>query len=267
MKVFEFTDYRDFIIFTQKNRPKKGYGLLTQIAKAIGASPSIVTQVLQKERDFTLEQADLFCEFFGFSELESEYFLTSVSHERSGTPKLKARFAKKLSELGEKAQNLRDRIPPSAELDEKAKATFYSQWYYSAIRLSTSIDKLNSPTAISKKLQLPVATVQRTLQFLLQNGLCVETNDGLKMGIQSTHLGAESQLVSRHHANWRLKGLEKMNQISKDELFFTSPVSISLADIEHVRKILVRTIEDVFKTVDPSPSEELACLSIDWFKL
>jgi hypothetical protein len=87
------------------------------------------------------------------------------------------------------------------------------------------------------------------------------------MGPQSTHLGTESPLISRHHQNWRLKTIERASNISQNELLFTSPVSISKNDIPKVKKILMNAVEDCFKIIDPSACEELACLNIDWFKI
>jgi len=48
---------------------------------------------------------------------------------------------------------------------------------------------------------------------------------------------------------------------------FTSPVSIAKKDIPEVKKILMHSIEQCFKVIDPSPCEELACLNIDWFRV
>ncbi|MGE3974699.1 MAG: TIGR02147 family protein [Bdellovibrionales bacterium] len=263
--LFNFEDYRDFIISDLKSRPKGGHGQLSLIARSIGTSPTIVTLVLQKERHFTLEQANSYCEAFALNELEVDYFLASVHFMRAGTPSLRNRMKKKLLALREKGQNLKDRIPPSQVMNENVKAKFYSQWYYSGIRLSTSIEKYQTIEAIAERHQLPLSTVKKTVNFLLEHGFCTFENGKLNTTMKSTHLEASSELVSRHHTNWRLKAFDRIDRVSDAELFFTSPVSISVKDVHVIRELLVENIENVFKIVDPSPSEELACLNIDWF--
>jgi hypothetical protein len=41
------------------------------------------------DRDLTVEQALSLCEFFGFIELEADYFVSLVERERAGTHQLK----------------------------------------------------------------------------------------------------------------------------------------------------------------------------------
>ena len=201
------------------------------------------------------------------TELETSFFMCLVALRRAGKPNLRSRIQKEIQSIRRKSKELKNRIPPKTELTEEAKAIFYSQWYYSGARLLTSIDGFNSAEKISERLQIPRITIKRVLEFLHSTGLCVEKNGQYKMGPQSTHLGTDSPLIARHHQNWRLKTIERANQISSHELIFTSPVSIATADIAKVKKVLMGAVEDCFKIIEPSSCEELACLNIDWFKV
>ncbi len=265
--LFESDDYRSYLHQYLESLPSQGYGQLAKIARALSLNPSTITLVLQGQKDFTSEQANDLCEYLEMTDLESDYFMTLVSLSRAGKPNLQARLQKQLSKIRERSKEVRSRIPEQVELDDDAKAAFYSQWYFSGVRLLTSIDQTHSPEAIAQRLQLPRSTVKRVLEFLVSTGLCVEKNGEFHLGPQSTHLGPESPHLSRHHQNWRLKSIEKSDRISKNELMFTCPASISKADFPEVRKVLMNTIEDCFKIIKPSPCEELACLNIDWFKI
>lgn len=267
LEVFDYTDYRNYLRDYLHSLPHRGYGQLAVISRALSLNPSTLTLVLQDQKDFTPEQANDLCEHLGFTELESQYFMNLVALSRAGKANLKTRIQSQLLQLKKRSKELKARIPPQTELSEEAKAIFYSQWYYSGVRLLTSIDGFNSVDTISSRLQLPRNTVKRVLDFLVITGLCIEHKGKFKMGPQSTHIGSDSPLVSRHHQNWRQKAIERADRISGDELIFTSPVSISRDAIPEVRKKLVRTIEDCFKIIDPSACEELMCLSLDWIKL
>lgn len=44
-------------------------------------------------------------------------------------------------------------------------------------------------------------------------------------------------------------------------------MTVGKNDVETIRAILLKAIQDVGKVVDPAPNEELMCLNIDWFKV
>ena len=267
MDIFKFDDYRDYLKEAIEMMPNKGYGKLSELALSSGMNPATLTLVLKKERDFTLDQAHATCLFLGLGEIETEYFLTSASLQRAGKNHLKNLLIQKLSDLRDQSQNLQKRLGRSKDLDENSKAQFYSAWFYSGVRLAASIPKLDNVDSISERLELPRATVAQVVEFLLHHNLLKSENGKLGMATQSTHLSAQSPLVSRHHTNWRIKSLSKMESTLPDELFFTSPVSIAQKDIPVVRDILARMIDEVFRFIDPSKEEELACLNIDWFRI
>lgn len=266
MRVFDFEDYRDYLNQWIQELPNGGFGQLAKLAKATAINPSVVTQVFKSEKNFTHEQAMDVCDHLELSGLECDYFLESVAMLRAGTARLKTHHANRLASLRKESQNLKKRIPPSSEMNEDARSSFYSNWFYSGVRVASSIKGLDNVDSIAERLNLSRQLVEKVLNFLLAHGLCVEKNGKIQVGPQSTHLNQSSILISRHHANWRLKGIDRMTRVKGDELFFTSPVSIASADIDRVRGILVEAIESCFQVVDPSPSQELACLNVDWFR-
>jgi uncharacterized protein (TIGR02147 family) len=267
MDLYSFDDYRDYLVEIIHSSANNGYGKLAEIATFCNMNPATITLVLKKDRDFTIDQAYDVASFFGFNSFEIDYFITSVNLQRSAKVSAKNYFKKKLNDLKREANDLQKRMGESKDLDENAKAQFYSSWFYSAIRLATSISEYQSIDEISKRLKINKVMTRTIIDFLLVHGLIKMENDKFKMSVQSTHLSANSPLISRHHQNWRLKAFSKMEQTESDELFFTSPVSISKSDIPIVRKILVEALDKVFEVIDPSKEEELACLNIDWFKV
>jgi uncharacterized protein (TIGR02147 family) len=266
-ELFDYDDYRKYLKDFMAALPNHGYGQLAKIARAISLNPSTLTLVLQAQKDFTAEQANDLCEYLEMTELESEYFLNLVALSRAGKSNLQTRLRNQLARIKKRSKELKNRIPPKAELSEEAKAVFYSQWYYSGTRLLTSIEGHNTPEKIAERLGISRVVVKQVLEFLTFTGLCIEEKGNYQMGPQSTHLGSDSPLIARHHQNWRLRAIEKADRISGEELMFTSPVSVSKTTAPQVRRILVEAVEDCFKIIDPAPCEELACLNIDWFKL
>ena len=181
--------------------------------------------------------------------------------------RLKKKMESQILQIQNKALTVKARVPHNIELDDKARNQFYSHWYYSGARLLTSIDDYSSAQTISQKLNLPQKTVHEVVEFLIQYGLCIEKNGLLKMGPKATHLEAHSPLVTRHHTNWRLKGIENMENLGPEELFYTGPMALSVSSMKKIRAVLVSSIEEITNEAVDSKSETLACLNVDWFQV
>jgi hypothetical protein len=74
-------------------------------------------------------------------------------------------------------------------------------------------------------------------------------------------------MVASHHRNWRQKSIEKSEKLSKEELMFTAPISLSKADFLKVRETLVNAIQGATEIIEPSEPEAAACINIDLFYL
>lgn len=265
--IFDFTNYKTFVKEWIQTRPDGGRGQLSRIGKLLNISSVSVSHIFNGPRDLSAEQAEELSDFFNFTETETAYFILLVQIERSGTERLRSRYKRDAQKVRD--ENLRQKVQvrQTKKLDEATKAQFYSNWYYSAVRLTSGIENMDTIEAIAERLNLSRNIVREVVDFLLQHGLCVEENNRIKLAPMSTHLEGNSLLVNRHHANWRLKGIQNMESISKEELFYTGPMVLSVETMAEIRKMLADMVELVIQKVIPSPSEQLACLNIDWFKV
>lgn len=267
LSIFEYSNYRDYLRDHVQSLPNGGRGQLTRLGKHLNTSSVLVSYVFNGSRDFSLEQAIEVAEFLGLTELESDYFYLLVQLARAGSHKLEMKVKSQLKKIRDEALQLKSRVAQDMELTEEAKSRFYSSWYYSGIRLASSIDGLKSVDAIASHLQLSRSRVREVLEFLVQYGLCVEKRGRYEMGPRRTHLEANSPLVARHHTNWRIKGFENMEDLGPEELFYSGPMAVSKGVLLDVRKDLIALIDHMVKKVGDSKSEELACLNIDLFKV
>lgn len=265
--VFTSNSYQDFVRDTIRSLPKGGRGELLRLASHIGIHTSTLSQILAHKKNLTLEQACSMAEYFGLNELEARYFLLMVSRARAGTALLRKRYQVQIDEIRAVKDDLKTVIPQDRPLSMDEKAVFYSNWYYTAIWAQTSIPGFQSKDALQRHFQLPRAIVNEVVQFLMRTGLCVEENGELRPGHQYSHLEASSPLISRHHANWRIKAMERHPLLTTSELSYSSPMTLSNPDSEKVRALLVKLISNVNQIRDPSPCEQLRCLNIDWIKL
>jgi uncharacterized protein (TIGR02147 family) len=237
-----------------------------KLSEHLGVSTAFMSQVLAEQKNLTPDQAHLTSEYFGFTQLERQYFLKVVEWERAGHYRYKEHLNKELKQIEAESKVVAKRIQFQKVLKNEDKAIFYSDWYYSAVRMYCDIQ----PRTFEELVQLiGVSKIElgQAVEFLIEKGLLVEADGKYRIGTMSTHLEADSPFVLLHHANWRKKALEYVRRDSPTKIHYSSPMTLSADDAEKIQKILLEAIQNVGRIVDPSPSEQVMCLNIDWFKL
>jgi uncharacterized protein (TIGR02147 family) len=265
MSIFNYTEYKQFVRERVKQMPHRGRGQFRLMSLKLDVNSTVISQIFKGERHLSAEQGIKLAHFLGLSELETKYFINLILKERAGTEDLKNYFSKEGQHLKNQAKTLKARLAEHQEVTDQYKALFYSNWYYSGIRILSSLPKYNTVDDIAERLHLPRSVVAQVLDFLLATGLCVKKGEHLSVGPQNTHLDARSPLINNHRRNWHIKALERINVQDEADLFYSGPMSLSKEDSLLVREELVSHIAKILKRVQKSNEEEVKCLNIDWF--
>lgn len=266
MSPFAFEASRTFLKRYLESLPKRGRGESMRIAKALGVSTSLVSQVLAGEKSFTAEQARSLVGYLGLSGPEADYLFFLICWERAGSPELRAFWKEKLEETKALALKVSSRLRPERRLGDHERTIFYSSPLYSLVRLYTSVgEEGKSLSEISTRFGLSRARASEILRFLVDTGLCRSEGGRYFLGAQSTHAEQGSPHMLRHHSNWRVEAMHCADELSAEELMYTAPVSLSQADFRALREEMVQFVQKFLKRVHASPAEELACLNLDFF--
>lgn len=265
--IYGFDDYRKFVQKSFVQKPKRGRGEYRRLAEQLRISSVAVSQIFRGDRDLSLEQALETAKFLLLDADEKAFFILLVEVSRAGTKDLRQFFKDQIDDIRKKRDTLAKRMKEKIVLDEATKARFYSNWFYSAVRMASSVPELNDFTRIAARLNLQPAQVAEIGHFLIEQGLCVRDGAGIRMGPSSTMLAADSPFINNHRRNWRLKGLEHLQSLGPQDLFYSGVVSCSEADLKNLRELFMQMITDFMKNVQESPSETIACLNLDWFEL
>jgi uncharacterized protein (TIGR02147 family) len=266
LSIFEYANYRSYLEAWIDSLGSRSYGSKGRIAEALGISSSLVSQIMKGEKTLTPDQTSDLCEFLGLNEIETDYLHLLVDFDRAGTPRYRDKLQRKISNLQKQSRDLGKRVPRNKELSDEQRAIYYSSWLYTGVRNLTAIPGLNQPGAIAEHLNIDVGLVARVTRFLIENGLCIENNGKITYGPASIHVDKDSPFVNKHHQNWRFQAIHQMEKKRDQDIFFTSPMSLSVAAAEEIRKMIPNVVQSVMKITGPSPSEITACLNIDWFE-
>ncbi len=267
MWVVEFTNYKEFLRELIKSLPKHGRGKASALARHLNTSPIVVSEILNQERQLTLDQAIKTAEFFGLSELEADYFLNMVALARAESKELKAYLEIKLEKIRGEARKIKANVVGKEYLSEMEFGVFYSNWYYTAVSCLISIKGFQTIDAIAEYFsEIPKSKIAEVVSFLVASGVCKQEGGHILPGLTSTYVAEPNPYVNNHRRNWRLKAIEAFSKHNSESIHISFPVSLSAKDSEIFRKELVEFVKSFSKRIVPSPEEKLMCLNIDWFE-
>jgi uncharacterized protein (TIGR02147 family) len=268
ISIYEFKDYKAFVIEWIVRTPNKGRGQRRRLAEAIGCQTPFVTHVLSGQYHFSLEQAEACARWMGLSEEETEFFILLVVKQRAGTKSLENLVAKRISKQRESQTVLKKRLEIKESMRLEDQLQYYNRWHIAAIHIACTIPELQNLEALQKYFRLPLNQILAALEFLTQHGFIEQGRAGgykvVKAGI---HLEVNSPLMSQHHSNWRLRAIEAINRRQNSDLFYSGVTSVSREDFEWLREKLSQFLEQAIERVKVSKEETLVGLNFDLFEV
>lgn len=265
--VFDYIDYKNYLHDKISTSPAKGRGLKLQMAQALGVQTAYISQVLNKDPNFNLEQAMKLNHFWHHSKDESRYFCLLITYARAGSHELREFIKEQLNDIHEKRKSLKNRLDIKSSLNEANQHIYYSSWTFAAIHILTSIPSFQTVDKIVERLRLSRERVQDNLQFLIETGLVVEQNGRYIIGTTRIHLDADSLHVRSHHYNWRSQSVISVDRGFKEDLHYSNVVSLAKEDVPKVKEILIKAIEECRAIIRESPEEDIQVITVDSFKL
>lgn len=264
--VFHFQDYKKFVLEHVKGYPSQGHGVFRKISEALSIPPSTLSLVFKGDRELTAEQAIDIADFFGLGELETEYFMILVEKSRAGNPRLRKFAEARLAKTRAAADNLKNRVSRDKVLGDNEKHRFYSEWYYSAVRMLSALPGSQTPPQIAKQLGLPLFLVQRTLAFLSSCGLVTEKNGAYTRAAASTHVGPDDPLAFRHLQNWHQQSVHRLLEnpaLGEHEVCISMPCTTSVQALARIKQTLLDAMLKVVAEIDAGKDERFVYVNID----
>lgn len=267
INVYDFKKYKRFLEAIEENRKTYERGFRSKLAEALDCQSGYVSQVLNGDAHFSLEQALKVSKYLNLKPREQKYFLILVEHARAGTKELQNYFSNELKTLLDEYLNIKERVGDSNILSEADQSTYYSSWHFLAIHVLSSLPEFNTAKAIAHALKIPDEVVNRVLLFLIQANIVIEKNGILKPGLTQVHLDRGSPLIRQHHTNWRISAIHSLVAENKDDLHYSTVSTLSKADAEKLKAEMIKMIEHYVATVAPSKEEVMYGFNMDFYSM
>lgn len=269
VNIFEFSDYKSFLIAKEQEVSNIHRGFRSRIAETLKCQNAYISQVLNTQSDFSLEQAFKIGRFLKLGEIETRYFLLLVELARAGTEELREYFKKDISILRSKHYNLNleNQSNRAKELSLEQQQIFYSSWLFPFIQLLISLPKYNSKNKVIEVLKLDEKIVSEVILFLISTGLVNENNGELSTGLTQIHLSRDSSLINQHHTNWRISAINSLVEKSNDDIHYSTISSLSYKDAEKLKVKFLSLIEDYTKAIIVSKEETIYNFNLDFYSM
>lgn len=265
--LFDYKDYKTYIKERIIDSPTKGRGIKLKIAEHLSCQTSFISQVLNGLPNFSLEQGIKLNTFFDHTKEEARYFILLLHCERAGSAELIAFLKEEMKEIVDKRSDLKNRIDIKNSLKKVDQQVYYSSWLYACIHMMVAIPDFQTIPAMTKHLNLPREKVMEVITFLEETGLIQKVGARYEIGVTKIHLSKDSPQIQRHHTNWRMQAINAIDLNQAANLHYSTVVTMSKADIPHVKEILIKSIEECRKVIRDSKEEEVQSICIDFFKV
>jgi len=265
--IFEFHDYKVYLKERILHSPAKGRGLKLKISEFLNCQTAFISQVLNGEPNFSLEQAVKLNKFFEHTKEESRFFLLLLQFSRAGSYDLKEFFKSEMREILDKRSDLKNRVDIKTSLKKIDQQIYYSNWLYACIHMMVAIPEFQTPQAMSRHLNLPREKIMEIILFLEQAGLVKRKGSHYEIGVTKIHLPKDSPQIQRHHTNWRMRAIHAIDVNESKDLHYSTVVTLSTADVPRIKELLIKAIEDCRLVIRESKEEKIQCICIDFFRI
>lgn len=265
--VFEYKDYKRFLLDWIAQAPNGGRGVRKDLAAAIGCQTPFVTHVLGGDYHLSAEQAEACARWLGLSDEEIEFFVLLVLRQRAGSKNLEKMLSRQISRRREAHAELKGRLKIQTALSDNDKAVYYSNWLYPTVHLAVAIPELQSIEALQNHFHLPAQKLIPVLDFLTTRGLIIKEKSRYKISQPFLYLSKDSPHIQQHHMNWRLKALSAIAEKEPQNLHYSGVLSLSHDDFEWLRERMSSLLEEAASRLKNSKDEAIAALNLDLFSL
>jgi uncharacterized protein (TIGR02147 family) len=265
--LFEYDQYRTFLKDYIATKPKRGWGVMKNWAKALSLNPTFLSQVFTERKNLSSEQALALAQLLKLSPLEIKFFLLLLQRERSGTHQLKQYFTQEIEEIRKLRLKASAYFKSDHILKDEEKAKYYSSWIYSAIRIFCSIGDGKSHEQVAERFyDYNSSQINEAIDFLIKTKLCdITIKNKITVGPAIIFIDRNSPFFFKHNSNWRLRAMTKLDHISDKELMLTMPFSVSYKSFDKIAGELMHIFKDALEEAKNSEPQDLACLNIDFF--
>jgi len=144
---------------------------------------------------------------------------------------------------------------------------YYSHCQWAIIHMILNIRSFQTVAAISKKMGLEETIVEKRLSDMEKVGLVSKKSKTWQVTQKSIHLSRDSIMFEVNHFNWRQRAIQDISEGNEGSIHYSSVFSLSDVDVEKLRELILKFLEESRSVITRSKDEKLFAFSCDYFEI
>ena len=240
-------------------------GQLTKAAAELRCQRSYLSRVISEKLQLTRDHAFGMSHFLKFNDVEREYFLLLVDHERASEPEYRKYLSSRIAEIKRKSESLEVRMTRNATVLETGPVDYFSSWLWSAVHFLTAVPQYQTSNEIGERLGLSTKLVNFYLEGLVRKGFVERHGSRWIYKGGEFHAKRGSALVLLHHQNWRQRAFMDAQDVNTEGVHFTAVQTMSRSDFALLKQKTLDLVAEFGKIAGPSAPEEAVAFTCDFF--
>lgn len=266
VNIFKCYSYKEFLaqMFDSDSAEK---GQRSLLAKYLGCQTGLVSQVMNSDRHFSMEQIVEIAEYFQLKDEEKEFLVLLAQFERAGSEKLRQYYLVMLERIRLGRQRVIGAL--GRDLTEGDFGLYHSKWYNHALHVLMELHPKADVAELARTLGITTVKVEESLGFLISVGalkleegryqVC-EINNSAKRG---------SPWVDGIHQDFRLEAIKSLDRRtladSHYSRFFLASERKSALLQEELAEFMKRVNELIARPEEKNDVRKLHALCLDSF--
>lgn len=130
----------------------------------------------------------------------------------------------------------------------------------------TSIQRYRTIKSLSEITGYSTEIITNAIDFLLRIKVLKRVKDQIIPGEQHVHLSNTSKNIWRHHTNWRLAAIQRMDIGDPSDLHYSLAFSCSENDARHIKESLLSHLKSMSHIINTSKEDDAFVYCFDFFK-
>lgn len=268
VNIFKCFSYKEFLlkIFDSDSLEK---GQRSKLATHLGCQTGLISQVMNGERHFSLEQLIEIANFYELKGDEKDFFMLLGQFEKAANPSLKKYYEEKI----EKMRLGRQRLPSatSRTVSEIEFGLYHSKWYNHALHVLLEAHPEGNRDVLAQILRITPKKVDEALEFLIQIGAAKKVNQKYQVIEINNSASRNSPWVDGIHQDFRLEAIKSLDLRSLEDSHYSRfflANSKKMALIQEELADFMKKLNQLIERVEPEDKElpkQLGALCLDSF--
>ena len=271
MNIYEENDYRRIVkTLVQERKSVDPQASFQNLAEATRIPKSYLSRVLSGHHDFSCDQLFVVASHLGMDDDQISYLMLLLERTRSAVAERKSSLDHKIRTLQARKREVRENIRARVlSDDESSLAKYYQDPLNQIVHVCLAIERFaKEPGRLAGVLRIQKSRLVSIISSLESIGVIAQTNDGLKVMIDSVHLPRDSDLHDRWRDQLKVSSLRRIDALSREQPFtFSAAFTGDNGSALEIRAILLAAIRDIETKVDKAKNEEAFQLNVDFFPL